>query len=223
MVGVGSFVTLKETTQGESFTADVTLVLVSAPLLRLLVGVQRHGLVGRLLGGDGQVLGLGEAARDGAAPSGGGSRQEEDDRRLGGRRAADHQRSLPGLLAGAGGVQSSSLHISRDCRPGGLLLTGGTGGVHLLQHGDTKEISGHSSGLVKQHWVRQRHSGHRSQELVVGKYNSLGDVLLAHVDEVHHGHHLPVLHLSQGDVDGLLLVLVLLQQHREEGAERFSI
>ena len=61
MVRVSSLVPLEETTQGESFAADVTLVLVSAPLLRLLVRVESHRRVGRLIAGHHRVLGLGEA------------------------------------------------------------------------------------------------------------------------------------------------------------------
>ena len=61
VVSVGSLVSLQETTQGETFTADVALVLVSAPLLRLLVRVESHRRVGRLIAGHHRVLGLGEA------------------------------------------------------------------------------------------------------------------------------------------------------------------
>ena len=61
MVSVSSLVALEETAERESFTADVTLVLVSAPLLRLLVGVESHRRVGRLIAGHHRVLGLGEA------------------------------------------------------------------------------------------------------------------------------------------------------------------
>ena len=46
------------------------------------------------------------------------------------------------------------------------------------------------------------------------------DILLSDVDEVHHGHHLPELHSAKGDVDGLLMVVVLTQQLGQERTER---
>ena len=61
MVSVSSHVTLQEAAERKSFAANVTFVLVSAPLFGFLVGVERVGVVGRLLARDQLVLRLAEA------------------------------------------------------------------------------------------------------------------------------------------------------------------